>query len=320
MSKKIKAWLIAAASLIVVGLIAFTAVMTHYGWDFTKLSRTKYQTNTYQVDETFDRISIDTDTADVRFVRSQDDTCKVVCTEQEKIKYAVSVENNELTVHMIDERKWYDHIGFFFGENEMIVYLPLANYNSLTLQSETGDVEIASGFTFESITISLDTGDVESYANTTSRTKITTTTGDIDVENATVNALELNTTTGDIDVENVTCTGEIRTTSTAGDVELQNVTCDSCTSVSTTGDISLVNTIATATLSLKTTTGDVELNRCDGGEIVVETSTGDVSGSLLTGKTFITDSNTGDIRVPQNTNGGNCQITTDTGDIYITIA
>lgn len=319
MSKKVKTWLIVAASLIVVGLITFTAVMTYYRWDFSKLSNTTYQTTTHDVSEEFSSISIDTDTADVRFVLAQDGKCKIVCTEQEKLKHTVVVENSQLKVQTIDERKWYDHI-LNFSKNEVIAYLPLANYNSLTLQSETGDVEIASGFTFESITISLDTGDIESRANTTSYTKITTATGDIDVENATVGALELNTTTGDIDVENVTCAGEIRTTSTTGDVELQNVTCDSCTSVSTTGDISLVNTIATATLSLKTTTGDVEFNRCDGGEIVVKTTTGDVSGSVLTGKTFIISSNTGDIRVPQNTNGGNCQITTDTGDIHITIA
>ena len=319
MSKKVKTWLIVAASLIVVGLITFTAVMTYYRWDFSKLSNASYQTTTHDVSEEFSSISIDTDTADVRFVLAQDGKCKIVCTEQEKLKHTVVVENNELKVQAIDERKWYDRI-FNFAKNEVVAYLPLANYNSLTLQSNTGDVEIASGFTFESITVSLHTGDIESRANTTSHTKITTTTGDIEVENATVGTLELITTTGDIEVENVTCTGDIRTTSTTGDNELKSVSCQNFNSDGTTGDISLSNFIAIGTISIQRDTGDVRFYRCDGGEIVVNTTTGDVSGSLLTGKTFIPYSNTGDIRVPQDPNGGRCQITTDTGDIHITIA
>lgn len=319
MSKKVKTWLIVAASLIVVVLITFTAVMTYYRWDFSKLSNANYQTATHDVSEEFSSISINTDTADVRFVLAQDGKCKIVCTEQEKLKHTVVVENNQLKVQTIDERKWYEHI-FNFAKNEIVAYLPPANYNSLTLQSNTGDVEIASGFTFESITVSLDTGDIESRANTTSHTKITTTTGDIEVENATVGMLELITTTGDIEVENITCTGDIRTTSTTGDNELKSVSCQNFNSDGTTGDISLSNFIAIGTISIQRDTGDVRFYRCDGAEIVVSTATGDVSGSLLTGKTFIPYSNTGDIRVPQNTNGGRCQITTDTGDIHITIA
>ena len=125
MSKKIKIWLIAAASLIVVGLITFTAVMSYYRWDFSKLSRTKHQTATHEITQAFSSISIDTDTADVRFVLAQDGKCKIVCTEQENLKHTVVVENNELKVQAIDERKWYGHI-LNFAKNEVVAYLPLA--------------------------------------------------------------------------------------------------------------------------------------------------------------------------------------------------
>ncbi len=319
MTKKIKTWLIVALSLIAVGMLAFVALMTYHCWDFKKLSSNKYQPNAYEVSESFDSISIDTETADVRFALSQDGKCKVVCAEQEKMTYSVAVTNNELTVKMIDERKWYDHL-FNFAPNEMIVYLPLANYNSLTLQSDTGDVEIPHGFTFENITIALTTGDVDSCANAAQLVQISTTTGDIEVENATVGALKLSSTTGDIDVENVTCNGDISITLTTGDSELENVTCQNFTSGGTTGELSMSKLIASGKITIERDTGDVEFDRCDGGEITVETTTGDVKGSLLTAKTFIPNSQTGDIRVPSNSTGGKCEITTTTGDIRITLA
>jgi tRNA pseudouridine55 synthase len=51
----------------------------------------------------------------------------------------------------------------------------------------------------------------------------------------------------------------------------------------------------------------------------VKTDTGDVTGSLLTGKTFIPHSDTGKVVLPDSTLGGRCEITTDTGDIRITV-
>ena len=77
--------------------------------------------------------------------------------------------------------------------------------------------------------------------------------------------------------------------------------------------------VASESISIRTDTGDVEFEACDAPQIVIKTDTGDVKGSLLTGKEFITNSDTGKIRVPENSAGGRCEITTDTGDIRITI-
>ena len=61
MSKKLKIWLIAAASLMVVGGMIFAGVMTVLGWDFSKLSTIPYETNEYSVSEPFQDIEIYTD-------------------------------------------------------------------------------------------------------------------------------------------------------------------------------------------------------------------------------------------------------------------
>ena len=42
-------------------------------------------------------------------------------------------------------------------------------------------------------------------------------------------------------------------------------------------------------------------------------------GSLLSDKVFITETDTGNVNIPKTTDGGKCEIKTDTGDIKIKI-
>ena len=80
------------------------------------------------------------------------------------------------------------------------------------------------------------------------------------------------------------------------------------------------NVIAADSFTIERTTGDVTFDRCDASEIFVKTDTGDVRGSLLSEKVFIAQTDTGSVTVPRVGSGGMCQINTDTGDIFITIA
>ena len=84
MSKATKAWLITASALTALGFILFAAVMTVCDWDFTKLSTVEYKTEVYNPDGEFDKISVDTDTAEIELVPSENKECKVVCFESEK--------------------------------------------------------------------------------------------------------------------------------------------------------------------------------------------------------------------------------------------
>lgn len=60
-------------------------------------------------------------------------------------------------------------------------------------------------------------------------------------------------------------------------------------------------------------------NHCDAETIYVNTDTGSVTGTLLTDKVFIIETDTGSVDVPKSITGGRCEITTDTGNIRITI-
>ena len=268
MKKSTKIWLITATSLVALGCIMFSVAMTKIHWDFTKLSTVKYETNTYEVTDDFNSISMLTDTADILFVQSDDKICKVVCYEMSDMKHTTTVQNNTLTINVTDEREWYDHIGITLGSPKITVYLPKTEYDSLAIKEDTGDIEVPKDFKFGSIDIA--------------------------------------TSTGDITVSGVTCEGDLKINVSTGKVNLTDIKCKSLISDGSTGDFSLKNVIATEKFSIERSTGDVKFDDCDATEIWVKTDTGDVTGNLLSEKIFITQTSTGDVLVPKSTNGGKC--------------
>ena len=320
MSKSVKIWLIIAASLIIVGAIIFTGVMIVLKWDFTKLSTVKYQTNTHEITDSFKNIAIETDTADIDFVMSENDKISVVCKEQENYKHNVQVLNETLEIKLEDNRRWYEHIGINFSNTKITVYLPQGEYGDLNVKNSTGDIKIAKDFSFKSIDIKGSTGHVASLASAQNEIKIKRSTGDIKLENITANSLDLTASTGRINVKNIKCENNIKIKVSTGKASLENTECKNLASEGSTGDFTLENVKCSEKLTAWRSTGDVTLNLCDAEEIAVKTDTGDVAGTLLSDKIFIVSTDTGKVDVPKSTTGGRCEITTDTGDIKIKIS
>ncbi len=315
-----KVCLIVAASLVLLGALIVTVTMTILNWDFFKLGTTKNQTNTHELTEEFRDISLRTNTADIALLPSADGTAKVVCYETEKMKHTVTVTDGTLTVELVDTRKWYDHIGIFSVDHAMVtVYLPSGDYGALTIDENTGDVGIPKDFSFETATLSLHTGDVTFDASVSEALTIKTTTGDIRVSGITAGSLALSVSTGDIDVGLVTCVGDTSITVSTGKARLADLSCKSFSSTGNTGDLALTNVIAEERIVIERSTGDVTLDGCDAAELSITTDTGDVTGSLLSEKIFFATTDTGKTDVPQTMSGGKCEITTDTGDIRITL-
>ena len=280
MRKTTKIWLAIATSFTFFGIVLFASVMTVLKWDFTKLSTVKYQTNSYEINESFENITILSDTADIVFAGSETAKTTVVCYEEEKVEHTVSVKDGALVVELVDRKEWHERIGINFGSSKITIYLPQKEYGEVCVKTSTGDLKIVNGFQFESIDVQQSTGDIE-------------------LKNVSAGAISLSVSTGE--------------------TRLIDTSCKNLISNGGTGDILLRSVIATEKISIKRTTGDVEFDRSDASEIVVETSTGDIEGTLLSGKVFIPDSNTGDIELPQTQTGGRCELTTDTGDIEIKI-
>lgn len=280
MGKQTKIGLTVAAVLTVAGLAVFAFAMNACHWDFTNLSTVEYATKTYEISEAFRNISIRADVADITFLPAEDGKCKVVCRQTEQQRYQVAVSDGVLVVRQLNDQKWYEQIGIVAEAPSITLYLPDARYGRLTVEADTGAVEMRKNPGFESMDISA-------------------TTGAIRLENAEVSDLALSASTGRVTVCDVRC---------------KNLTAEIDT-----GDITLKNVIVEEVLVITADTGDIRFDGCDAGEIYGETDTGDITGTLLSEKLFLAETDTGKVRVPQTTTGGKCRVTTDTGNIELDI-
>lgn len=317
---KTKKWLVIAAALVLFGGIVFVGVMTALRWNYQSLSTYNYVTNTYEVGEAFDSISIDTTTAEIEFVRSADGKCKVECYDEENVTYDVRAENGTLRVERIDERSGLiAYTGINFDTAKITVCLPKTQYASLLIKESTGDVKIPSDFEFKDVEIALNTGNVNFGGSASETVKIETSTGDICTENTAVGALDLTVTTGVVTASGVSCKGDFSLKVSTGMAELNDVRCKNFVSSGNTGEIVLRDVIAEEKLSIERSTGGVRFENSDAAEIYVKTDTGYVTGTLRSDKVFIAQSDTGNVDVPKTTDGGKCEITTATGEIEIAI-
>ena len=322
MKKATRVWLVVAGILILLGCMLFAGVMGMLNWDFMKLSTVQYETNTYAFSEDFDSIIMNTSTADIVFVLSDDGKCRVECRETEKEKHTVTVENGELTVTSQDDSSlsdWIGSVGINIGSPKITVYLPKTQYSSLHIQEATGAVKMPEDFKFGDVNIAVSTGAVDFCASASGTIAIRASTGSIRVEDITADALTLSVSTGKVTATGVNCEGDVTVGVSTGEAILTDVVCNTLTSKGNTGDISLSHVVVAQKLSVKRSTGDVKLENSDAAELSIETDTGDVTGTLLSDKVFVVETDTGSIDVPKTTSGGSCEITTDTGDIRIKI-
>ena len=330
---------IIALCLIAVGSIVFVCVMAANHWDFSKLVTQKLVETVHNTEGEFDSISIMSDTADIEILMSDDEKCRVECYEYENEKHTVSIADGTLKIESVDERKWYEHIGITAHSPSIKIFLPEKEYRALSIDESTGDISIKEYFKFDSIDIKVSTGDVLIENTCMGDVNIEASTADITLSFAECSGnVGISASTGDIQLSSVNCDGDITTRVSTGKTTLNTLTCKAlrmtastgktlmtdvnCTEIiseADTGDITMKNVIAVKSFNLSRSTGDVFFDMCDAGEIFVQTSTGDVTGTLISDKIFFAESDTGHVEVPKSTVGECCEISTDTGDINISV-
>lgn len=292
--------IITAVALITAGLFITFGALAAINFDFTKMNTIKnFVTNTYDIDEPFIDISIDGTECDIRFFPSEDNSCHIVCKENDKIFHNVSVENNTLKVIRTDSRKWYEHIGIYWGSAELDVYLPQTEYKALDISSVSGDIEIPDSFSFTKAEVHNTSGDVNFQASVKNDLFIKTVSGKIYADGAGAESLKIQSTSGKLHINGIT----------AGNLEAQ----------STSGSITLSKVLVSGDMHMENVSGKVRLEDCDAGSLSIKTVSGDVSGTLLSGKKFVTETTSGDVNVPGSSSGGKCEVQTTSGDIDITI-
>lgn len=321
MKKNTKNLIIIASILCAVGIFACIVGIFAVGFDFSKLNTSQYEERVYEINEDFENIVIDVSVADVNFIPCDGVNKGVKSYERENRDHIVYVKDGTLYINE-REKEWYDHIEFSFfiiGKRETIdVYLPDNKYNSLDVETNTGDISIPEYFAFDNVEIESDTGDVRVLAKA-ENISVSTDTGDVFAEKLEVNDLSIETDTGRINIYNANVKGRLEAETDTGKMHMANVNAAGISVESNTGDVLLEHTEVLGKLNVISDTGDVHFALSDADTIYVRTSTGDVTGTLLSEKIFTTHTSTGDVRVPNSRFGGACEIKTSTGDIEIGI-
>lgn len=277
-------------------------------------------TNTYDINEKVSNFNIDVGTVDVNYVPTSDGSTKVVCHELKKIPHEVKVVENTLTIQKQDLRKWYEMIfNWNFDKKDITIYLPEGEYQTLKLNSSTGNVTIPNHYSFEKGNIALSTGNLNISSNIKTDLDIKSSTGDINVQGLTANNLSINASTGNVNVKNVVINETVNTHTSTGHISYTNVNAKEGDFSASTGKVKLDSLLIQNHLKIQTSTGDVNIKSSDASSLYIKASTGDVDAELLSAKTFKVETSTGKINVPTSSTGGLCEVTTSTGDIHVTI-
>lgn len=320
MRKRTKIGLTTATAFIALGILLFGVIMTFHLWDFSKLKTIEYHTSEEIIDEPFQNLYIQTEFSDVTLLPSDDGTCKISFCQLLHELHVTTVEDNTLMIDFFPIYALYQTVGPTFGDPKITIYLPRTEYDSLNIQTGSADVNIPQDFHFKSISISSSLSPtVNSRASVDGAIEIKTEGGKIDLANVSAETLDVTTNSGKIFLTDVTCHDDITIHAAKRKIELTNVKCKSISTCSTTGKTLLNNVIAEETLLVESTKGNVYFNSCDAARIVVQTTRGDVSGTLLSPKIFTPQTERGKVKLEECKTGGDCKITTQTGDIQIRI-
>ncbi len=209
--------LIIAASLVVLGGVIFTGTMSRVKWDFTKLSTHKSETNEYTLSESYQNISIQTETADVVIRLSETGETKVVCKEQERLKHSVTVEDGTLMIRLTDTREWTDYV-LNFAFTKVTVYVPETQLKDITVKNSTGNVTLQNMVVDGKISVKNSTGNVKFKDCDATSVLVKNSTGNITGSFLTEKQFVAKSDTGDVKVPKGTKGGRCELTTDTGNI------------------------------------------------------------------------------------------------------
>ncbi len=288
-------WLTLAGLLVIVGLSLFALTACSGAFN----SNGNLVENVTTVSNDFNSISIYTDTADISILPSEDEACKVVSNDLKKIEYSVKIEDSTLKICVRDTRMWFEKI-FNWHTATLTLYLPENEYGTLTINEDTGDIEVNHSFTFTGIGITLSTGDINlANVNAKENVSVKVSTGDVFIDTLSCADFISEGSTGDIEVHGLTASGNVEIERSTGNVNIKNAT--------------IGGNLDTETGTGKNNATDIVCN----GNFEHEVSTGVAILTNITCCDFSTEGNTGDLTMTSVIASGKFEIERSTGDVKL---
>lgn len=331
--RKIK-FLIVGCSLLVLGLVTSVVTLAVNQFDVGELADDLIS-KTYDIEGDFNKIECDLDITDLSIYLSNDGVNRAVCLEKENITFDIKVEDQKLKIVEDNQSKWWEFS--YYSHTDIMLFLTKETYESLSIDTDTGDIDVSDAFTFENVningstgevifggkveeklTINLSTGEASLFKVQTKDLEIKITTGKISIlESLISNNANLSYSTGNVYIKDSEVNGDFTVIGKTGDIFVENMNSKNVNIKLSTGECELIDFIASGDMKVESSTGSIKLDGCDAANLEIKTSTGNINGTLLTSKIFNAVSDTGKVSVPETYSGGICKLTSDTGNISI---
>lgn len=256
-------------------------------------------TRTFEINELFDIVEINTSSVPVELLPTDGDAALVEYIGYDDVEVTGEVRGNVLYASVDNGTVLPLRLSVGPADEKLNIYLPEREYDAVHAMTSSGKIT--------------------ARAVSAVKLKLDSTSGSIRLTEADCGELALNSTSGGIHAEGVNIEDEAAVTATSGSLHLTDITCGEFAAETSSGSIHIKNGIADEAMTVKSSSGSVELNACDAGRLNISTTSGSVRGTLLTPKAFDADSVSGSVDVPGNTAGGECRISTTSGSIRMEI-
>ena len=195
--------IVVALCLVIAGAALAGAALVAVDFRFGEFSGADYERNSYVIEGDIGEIGISAGDYNVTLLPSSDGICRIEVDESEKFKLRYHFEEDHLEIKIVDGRKWYDYIGIFSSEADLVLYLPAEEYEILSVATRTGDVKVSEDFSFGIAAAAASTGDINFSAKVSGDLSLSCVTGDISVCDIEPENLIASVTTGNIVLENI---------------------------------------------------------------------------------------------------------------------
>lgn len=270
---------LSAAAVLLAGAMVFAQPVLKARADFQLFQYQTPVTRTHPIGGSVTRIEIEETSADVSIVYDIRSAPRVVCDEFPTRPHTVTVKDGVLKVSAYDPAVDISIFSATKGDPEVTIYLPGTEYESLSFESASGDLETSSKLTFGTISAGSVSGDIEISSIVTDSLRVETTSGDVELKSPQAGALSAATTSGDIEVDRVTSPGQMELSTTSGEVDLSDSEAAGLVLSTTSGKVELERVTITGDASVSTSSGRIEMTQFRvQGTPTIETRTGRIRG------------------------------------------
>ena len=281
-----KIFVVCGLIVLAAALVLFIAGMSVINWDFSKLSTVQYSVLTFeQTDENIQSIDVRYQSADIAVTVSHEaeksSVKYLVRTDADGKQAAVTLKTEDSTLYIAESDDNFQPVSWFFGSIPPVeIVLPAAEYSSLHLQTDTGDIRITDVTAAQGIVLQTGTGDIELSGGRAESISATADTGNIRLSDVTAaQKITLKSDVGDLTLNSATA-AEIEARADTGNVSVSGIAADAITLSADTGDIrgTIAGKKADFTISVTTDTGSSNLQSGGSGakRLTVATDTGDI--------------------------------------------